>query len=200
MILRMLRRFDKIGPKIYHIWVWLSRGQRLAPGVRNPLKSSVTGPSFWSTAISKSSFTKKTGWTPLKDGGMCICLNDTSQRTKLSVEYKTTRHGVNFPNPYKIWYYTVECRLYTVHSRFIHLPKIQVSNEQNLRGCLIFQCSQFDDGYPCPLNFIIPNIIKLLSQLSENKSVHQYKISLTYCTKYSIIVATSVSTFAYIQL
>ena len=48
------------GPNLDQIWAWLPRGNRLAVGVRDPLKSSVTGPSLLqSTAISKSSFTKK---------------------------------------------------------------------------------------------------------------------------------------------
>ena len=42
----MLRSFGKIGPQIDQIWAWLSRGHRWSPGVRNPLKSSVTGPSL----------------------------------------------------------------------------------------------------------------------------------------------------------
>ena len=42
----MLRSFGKIRPQIDQIWAWLSRGHRWAPGVRNPLKSSVTGPSL----------------------------------------------------------------------------------------------------------------------------------------------------------
>ena len=42
----MLRSFSKIGPQIDQIWAWLSRGHRWSPGVRNPLKSSVTGPSL----------------------------------------------------------------------------------------------------------------------------------------------------------
>ena len=46
MVLSMLRSFGKIGPQIDQIWAWLSRGYRWSPGVRNPLKSSVTGPSL----------------------------------------------------------------------------------------------------------------------------------------------------------
>ena len=46
MVLSMLRSFGKIGPRIDQIWAWLSRGHRWSPGVRNPLKSSVTGPSL----------------------------------------------------------------------------------------------------------------------------------------------------------
>ena len=46
MVLSMLRSFGKIGPQIYQIWAWLFRGHRWSPGVRNPLKSSVTGPSL----------------------------------------------------------------------------------------------------------------------------------------------------------
>ena len=46
MGLSMLRSFGKTGPQIDQIWAWLSRGHRKAPGVRNPLKSSVTGPSL----------------------------------------------------------------------------------------------------------------------------------------------------------
>ena len=65
MVLSMLRLFDKIGPKFDQIWAWLSRGHRWAPGVRNPLKSSVTGPSLLvnATAISKK-FHKKSRWPP----------------------------------------------------------------------------------------------------------------------------------------
>ena len=46
MVLSMLRSFGKIGPQIDQIWAWLSRAHRWSPGVRNPLKSSVTGPSL----------------------------------------------------------------------------------------------------------------------------------------------------------
>ena len=46
MVLSMLRSFGKIGPQIDQIWAWLSPGHRWSPGVRNPLKSSVTGPSL----------------------------------------------------------------------------------------------------------------------------------------------------------
>ena len=46
MVLSMLRSFGKIGPQIDQIWAWLSRRHRWSPGVRNPLKSSVTGPSL----------------------------------------------------------------------------------------------------------------------------------------------------------
>ena len=46
MVLSMLRSFGKIGPQIDQIWAWLSRGHRWSHGVRNPLKSSVTGPSL----------------------------------------------------------------------------------------------------------------------------------------------------------
>ena len=46
MVLSMLRSFGKIGPQIDRIWAWLSRGHRWSAGVRNPLKSSVTGPSL----------------------------------------------------------------------------------------------------------------------------------------------------------
>ena len=46
MVLSMLRSFGKIGPQIDQIWAWLSRGHRWSPGVRYPLKSSVTGPSL----------------------------------------------------------------------------------------------------------------------------------------------------------
>ena len=37
---------DCIETQIDQIWAWLSRGHRWSPGVRNPLKSSVTGPSL----------------------------------------------------------------------------------------------------------------------------------------------------------
>ena len=43
MVLSMLRSFGKIGPQIDQIWAWLSRRHGWSPGVRNPLKSSVTG-------------------------------------------------------------------------------------------------------------------------------------------------------------
>ena len=46
IVLSMLRSFGKIGPQIDQIWAWLSRGHRWSPGVWNPLKSSVTGPSL----------------------------------------------------------------------------------------------------------------------------------------------------------
>ena len=46
MVLSMLRSFGKIWPQIDQIWAWLSRGHWWSHGVRNPLKSSVTGPSL----------------------------------------------------------------------------------------------------------------------------------------------------------
>ena len=46
MVLSMLKSFGKIWPQIDQIWAWLSRGHRWSPGVRNPLKSLVTGPSL----------------------------------------------------------------------------------------------------------------------------------------------------------
>ena len=46
MGLSMLRSFGKIGPQIDQIWAWLSRGHRWSPGVQNPLKSLVMGPSL----------------------------------------------------------------------------------------------------------------------------------------------------------
>ena len=46
MVLSMLTPFGKIGPQIDQIWAWLSRGHRWSPGVRNPLKSLVTGPNL----------------------------------------------------------------------------------------------------------------------------------------------------------
>ena len=46
MVLSMLKSFGKIGPQIDQIWAWQSRGHRWSAGVRNPLKSSVTGPSL----------------------------------------------------------------------------------------------------------------------------------------------------------
>ena len=46
MVSSMLRSFGKIGPQIDQIWAWLSRGHRWSPGVRNPFKSSVMGPSL----------------------------------------------------------------------------------------------------------------------------------------------------------
>ena len=46
MGLSMLRSFGKIVPQLDQIWAWLSHGRRWSPGVQNPLKSSVTGPSL----------------------------------------------------------------------------------------------------------------------------------------------------------
>ena len=46
MVLSMLRSFGKIGSQIDQIWAWLSRGHRWSAGVRDPLKSSFTGPSL----------------------------------------------------------------------------------------------------------------------------------------------------------
>ena len=41
------------------IWAWLPRGHRLAVGVRDPLKSSVTGPSFLVNCYLEIKFHKK---------------------------------------------------------------------------------------------------------------------------------------------
>ena len=46
MVLSMLRSSGKIEPQIDQIWAWLSRGHRWSAGFRNPLNSSVTGPSL----------------------------------------------------------------------------------------------------------------------------------------------------------
>ena len=54
----MLRSFGKIGPQIDQIWAWLSRGHRWAPGVRNPFKISVTGPSLLVNCYLKIKFRK----------------------------------------------------------------------------------------------------------------------------------------------
>ena len=54
MVLSMLRSFGKIGPQIDQILAWLSRGHRWSPGVRNPLKSSVMGPSFFGQLLSRN--------------------------------------------------------------------------------------------------------------------------------------------------
>ena len=56
--LSMLRSFGKIGPQIDQIWAWLSRGHRWSPGVRNPLKSSITGPSLLVNCYLKIKFHK----------------------------------------------------------------------------------------------------------------------------------------------
>ena len=59
MVLSMLRRFGKIGPKIDQIWAWLSRGHRWAPRVRNPLKSSFMGHSLLVNCYLEIKFHKK---------------------------------------------------------------------------------------------------------------------------------------------
>ena len=54
MVLGMLRLFGKID----QIWALLSRRHRWAPGVQNPSKVRSRAQVCWSTAITKSSFTK----------------------------------------------------------------------------------------------------------------------------------------------
>ena len=51
-------------PQIDQIWAWLSRGLRCAPGVRNPLKSSVTGPSLLVNCYLDIKFRKKNRVNP----------------------------------------------------------------------------------------------------------------------------------------
>ena len=58
MVLIMLRSFGKIGPQIDQIWAWLSRGHRWSAGVRNPLKSSVTGLSLLVNCYLETKFHK----------------------------------------------------------------------------------------------------------------------------------------------
>ena len=71
MVLSMLRSFGKIGPQIDQIWAWLSRGHQWSPGVRNPLKSLVTGPSLLVNCYLEIKFHKiiRVNPPPLKGGG-----------------------------------------------------------------------------------------------------------------------------------
>ena len=55
----MFRVFGKVGHNLDQIWTWLPRGHRLAVGVRNPLKSSVTGPSLLVNCYLETKFHKK---------------------------------------------------------------------------------------------------------------------------------------------
>ena len=52
MVLSMLRRFGKIGLK-------MGVAVPLAPRVRNPLKSSVTAPSFFGQLVSRNQVSQK---------------------------------------------------------------------------------------------------------------------------------------------
>ena len=63
--LGMFRWFGKIGPQIDQIWAWLSCGHRWAPGVQNPFKSSVTGPSLLDNCYLEIKFHKKKQGEPL---------------------------------------------------------------------------------------------------------------------------------------
>ena len=58
-VLGMFRVFGKIGHNLDQIWAWLPRGHRLAVGVRDPLKSSVTGPSLLVNCYLETKFHKK---------------------------------------------------------------------------------------------------------------------------------------------
>ena len=64
MVLGMFRVFGYIGPNLDQIWAWLPRGHRLAVGVRDPLKSSVTGPSLLVNCYLETKFHKKIRVTP----------------------------------------------------------------------------------------------------------------------------------------
>ena len=64
VVLGMLKSFGKSGPQIYQIWAWLSRGHRWAPGVRNPLKSLVTGPSLLVNCYLEIKFQNNQGEPP----------------------------------------------------------------------------------------------------------------------------------------
>ena len=55
----MLRCFGIIGHNLDQKWAWLSRGHRWTPGVRDPLKSSVTGPSLLVNRYLQIKFHKK---------------------------------------------------------------------------------------------------------------------------------------------
>ena len=70
MVLSMLRSFGEIGPQIDQIWAWLSRGHRWSPGVRNPLKSSVTGPSLLVNCYLEIKFHKIIRVTPPPPKGL----------------------------------------------------------------------------------------------------------------------------------
>ena len=56
----MFKWFGIIGPKFDQIWAWPHRRHQWTVGVRDPLKSLVMV--YWVTAISKTSFTNKSGW------------------------------------------------------------------------------------------------------------------------------------------
>ena len=60
LVMSMLRCFGIIiGHNLDQKWAWLSRGHRWAPGVREPLKSSVTGPSLLVNRYLQIKFHKK---------------------------------------------------------------------------------------------------------------------------------------------
>ena len=87
----MLRSFGKIGPQIDQIWAWLSGGHRWSPGVQNPLKSSVTGPSLLVNCYLEIKFQNNQGEPPpppLNYGfcGQIIAKND------LNYPYLSSRH------------------------------------------------------------------------------------------------------------
>ena len=63
-ILAMFRGFGQIGPNWDQIWAWLPRRHRWAVGVRNPPKSSVTGPSLLVNCYLEIKFHKKIPLVP----------------------------------------------------------------------------------------------------------------------------------------
>ena len=95
--------------------------------------------------------------------GLSVCAKAVLHRwLRLYSGYQNTRHSVYFANLYKstVYYY-------------IHLPGIQSRNEQNILGGLIFFLFWWIHLPPPPpppthFNFIILNIITLVSQQSEN--------------------------------
>ena len=100
MVLSMLRSFGKIGPQIYQIWAWLSRGHRWSPVVRNPLKSSVTGPSLLVNCYLEIKFHKiiRVNPPPLKSSKFVHVQNFCARNAHISHQIK---FFVSSPSMYK---------------------------------------------------------------------------------------------------
>ena len=83
-------------------WAWLSRGHRWAPGVRNPLKSSVTGPSMLVNCYLQIKFHKKikviinleldSCWYILRTAGTCDTV--TTFRFSIQKQFNTNRRKI----------------------------------------------------------------------------------------------------------
>ena len=114
MVLSMLRRFGKIGPKINQIWAWLSRGHRWAPRVRNPLKSSFMGHSLLVNCYLEIKFHKKSKryfFTQIFYKHLCFWSSTSSNRKYKWCKCTVLRFQDTLVELYKALFFLSACKL-----------------------------------------------------------------------------------------